>query len=382
MACIAKRRDRWVIDFYDHSGKRRWKTLPKGTTKTKAREELRGIEDLVAKRLFLPNKKIPLFSEVAKDWLEYKRPNLRETTWEVCEGHIRNHFNELDGLKINRITTATIEKYITTRQIQGMNINTLRKVLVTMGQILSYAVRHKYIDHSPLKDAERPRSTGKEGVHEQEKIRVLTPPQIRTFLDKVADQKYRTMFLLAVFAGPRQGEILGFKWSDILWENRQIHVQRTYTKGRFFATKTKSSNRKIDLGPAVISELKKWKLACPKNDLNLIFPNEAGKPMNYSNMMNRHFIPTLKAAHLPTIRFHDLRHTYASLLIEQGENIKYIQTQLGHSSPTVTWNVYAHLMESTNQEAACRLEKTILGESGSKVVAETKKGLHADAAIP
>jgi len=68
---------------------------------------------------------------------------------------------------------------------------------------------------------------------------------------------------------------------------------------------------------------------------------------------------TKKRGGLPVIRFHDLRHTYASLLIEQGENIKYIQSQLGHSSPTVTWNVYAHLMKPTNQEAAERLEKTV-----------------------
>ena len=75
------------------------------------------------------------------------------------------------------------------------------------------------------------------------------------------------------------------------------------------------------------------------------------------------------------IRFHDLRHTYASLLIEQGENIKYIQSQLGHSSPTITLNIYAHLMKPTNQEAVCRLENTGFGENGSKMVAPTKKGL-------
>jgi integrase len=361
MACIVKRRERWVIDFYDHSGKRRWKTLPKGTTKTLAKEELRAIEDLVAKRLFLPNKKIPLFSEVAKDWLEYKRPNLRETTWEVCEGHTRNHFIELDALKINRITTATIEKYITARQIQGMNINTLRKVLVTLGQILSYAVRHKYIDHSPLKDAERPRSTGKEGAQEQEKIKVLTPAQIKAFLNKAKNQKYKVLFMLALFSGARQGELLGLKWSDIDWDQKQIHIQRTFNNGRFFTTKTKTSNRKVDLGPNVITKLKEWKLACPANDLDLIFPNEAGNPMDHNNLIKRHYEPALKAAKLPKMRFHDLRHTYASLVIDQGENIKYIQSQLGHSSPSVTLNVYAHLMKPSNQQAAIRLEKTILG---------------------
>ena len=88
--------------------------------------------------------------------------------------------------------------------------------------------------------------------------------------------------------------------------------------------------------------------------------------------------PTLKKMGLPKIRFHDLRHTFASLLIEQGENIKYIQTQLGHSSPTVTWNVYAHLMKSTNQEAPSKLENTIFKTNGSKTVAKNRKEVAAE----
>jgi len=87
--------------------------------------------------------------------------------------------------------------------------------------------------------------------------------------------------------------------------------------------------------------------------------NEDGHPMNYSNMVQRYYKPALKKAKLGKVRFHDLRHTYASLLIDQGENIKYIQTQLGHSSPPVTLDVYAHLMKETNQEAALRLENAI-----------------------
>jgi len=175
---------------------------------------------------------------------------------------------------------------------------------------------------------------------------------------------------------------LGLKWSDVDGKHRQIHIQRTFNQGRFFATKTKTSNRKIDLGPTVLSELKKWKLACPKHDLDLVFPNEAGEPINHSNMVQRHFIPALRAAGLSKIRFHDLRHTNASLRLENGENIKYIQTQLGHASPTVTLNVYAHLMNPTNQEAACRLENSVFGESGSKMVAEIEKGSRPKTVTP
>ena len=374
MACIAKRRGKYVIDFYDTYGKRRWITMPKGTTKKKAKEKLREIEDQLRRGIYLPDKKIPTFKQVAKDWIEYKKPNLRHSTWSVYEGHTRNHFDEFNLIKINRVTTAKVEKWITARHNEGMNIATIKKILVTLGQIMAYAVRHGYVDYNPARDAERPRGNGES---EESKIRVLTPAEINSFLEAEKDMKYRTLFMLALFSGARQGELLGLKWSDVDWENNQIHIQRTFNNQRWYSTKTDASNRKIDLGPAMMKELKEWKLACPPNDLDLIFPNEAGQPINHNNLVKRYFEPALKKVGIEKIRFHDLRHTYASLLIEQGENIKYIQVQLGHSSPTVTLNVYAHLMKPVNQEAASRLENTIFETNGSKMVAKNKKGVNA-----
>ena len=273
-------------------------------------------------------------------------------------------------MKINRITTAKIEKYIVDRQNQGMNISTIKKILVTLGQIMAYAVRHKYIDFNPARDAEKPKG---QGNTQKQKIRVLTPDEINALIGAESDLKYKILFQLAIFSGAREGEIIGLKWSDIDWENSQIHIQRTFNNDAWYDTKTDISDRKIDLGPAMMTALKKWKLACPTSELNLVFPNKAENPINHNNLVNRHFNPILIASGLPKIRFHDLRHTYASLLIEQGENVKYIQSQLGHSSPSVTLNIYAHLMKPVNQEAACRLENTIFETSGSKMVAEKKK---------
>ena len=370
MACIAKRRDRYVIDFYDNTGHRKRKTLKKGTTKARAKEILRDIEDKLAKGIYLPEKRIPTFSEVAKDWLEFKRPNLRKSTWSIYEGHTRNHFKEFDEIKINRITTAKVEKFITNQQKKGMHLLTLRKVLVSLGQIFSYAVRHKYLDHNPLVNAERPRN---QGAVKKKKISILTPGEIKALLGAVINQKYYTLFRLAIMSGARQGELLGLKWSDIDWEASQVCIERTFNHQAWFDVKTKTSNRKIDIGPKMMAELKKWKLACMPNRLNLIFPNEAGQPINHNNLVSRHFNPALKKAGLSMIRFHDLRHTYASMLIEQGENVKYIQSQLGHSSPTVTLNVYAHLIKAVNQEAACRLENSLFTTTSHKTVTKTKK---------
>jgi len=347
-----------MLDFYDHQGKRQRQILPDGTTKSSAREMLRSIEEQVAKGLYVPEQKVLSFAEVASDWIAYKKVNLRSSTWSVYEGHVRNHFHDWDDLKINRITTAKVEKFIIDRQESGMNISTLRKLLVTAGQIFSYAVRHGYISYNPLADAERPRGRGTSGDRKK-KIRILTRDEIKDLIEAVKDQKYRILFMLAIMSGAQQGELLGLKWSDIDWKRNQINIQRTFNNQAWYEPKTKASGRRIDLGPAVISQLKKWKLACPPNELMLVFPNEAGNPMNHNNMVLRYFETALKKAGIDKIRFHDLRHTYASILIEQGENIKYIQSQLGHSSPTVTLNVYAHLMNPTNQSAASKLEKVL-----------------------
>ncbi len=371
MACITKRRGRYVVDCYDQNGKRYRKTLLIGTNKDEAKKLLREIEDKIERRTFVTDKKTKTFQEVAKQWLEYKKTRCRETTWEMYGSHLRNHFDELDYRKINLITIATIEKFITSRQSGDMSLGSLRKILVTLNQIMSYAVRHRLIDFNPVRDVERPKAIGK--PDESVEMKVLTPEQIRDLLDAEADLKYKTIFLVAIMTGMRQGEILGLKWSDIALEKKQIHVQRTFNHGRFFAPKTKGSIRKVDLSPALVRELAKWKLASERNDLNLVFPSKVGTPMECQKLMIRHFIPALKRAGAPRIRFHDLRHTYASLMIAQGENIKYIQNQLGHSSPTVTLNVYAHLMKDSNQEAVCKLENIIFKGTGHNLVTKAVK---------
>jgi len=104
------------------------------------------------------------------------------------------------------------------------------------------------------------------------------------------------LFMLAAMSGARQGEVLGLKWDDIIWQTRQMHIQRTFNNEKWFDTKTATSNRKVDIGQTTTSELKKWKLACSLSDLDLVFPNESGEPIDHHNMMKRHFLPALKAA--------------------------------------------------------------------------------------
>jgi integrase len=356
MGSIRKRGKQYFLDYYDCQGVRQRQMLKKGTSKDAAKESLREIEDQVAKGTHIPEKRVPGFTEVAENWLEQKKLNVRASTWAVYRGHIQNHLTEFKEMKVNRITTAMTENFITSKRMEGMHIITLKRIITTLNQVMAYAVRHKYIYHNPVRDAERPQRQGRE---KEDKTRILIPEEIKAFLDAVTDQKFKVFFKLAITSGARQGELIGLKWSDVDWKSSQIHIQRTFNTGKWYEPKTETSRRRIDLGPSMIKDLKKWKLACPPNDLNLIFPNKAGNPMGHGEMLRYQFKPALKKAGLSPARFHDLRHTFASLLIEQKENIKYIQSQLGHSSPMVTLNIYGHLMKDVNQESPRRLENTL-----------------------
>lgn len=366
MACVTKRNGRYVIDCYDQYGQRYRKTLPKGTTKEEAKTLLDEVERRINRQTFLPEKKVPLFGEVAVEWLEYKKTKVRISTWYMYGTHVKYHMSEFIHQKIDRINTGSVEKWITKRLKENMALGTIRKLIVTMNQIFAYAVRHRKIDSNPVTNAERPRKTVDDDT--SNKIRILTPDQIRKLLDSMEDQKFRLFFMTAVLTGMRQGEIIGLKWDDVDFRNSQIHVRRTFNSGDFFPPKTKQSIRSIDIPPTLSLELKKWKLASAPNELNLVFPAESGKPLSHDFMYQKKFIPALKKAGLPRVRFHDLRHSYASLLLSLGENIKYIQTQMGHSSPTVTLDVYSHLFKKENPEAARRLERSIFDATGQNLV--------------
>jgi len=336
---------------------------------------LQEIEKKINRRTFLHEKKVPTFGEVADEWLKYKKPKIRISTWSDYEGYIRNHLQDWQERRIALITTVDIEKLVTKKQIAGMNLLTLRKLIVTMNQVFSYAVRLNVIDHNPVRDAERPRRSGD---HEEagKDYSILSPEEIGRLLETTEHPKFRMIFLLAIMTGARQGEILGLKWSDVDFKARQIHIRRTFNHGRYFEPKSKESIRRIDLSPIVVKELSKWKLQSGPNEADLVFPSEAGTPIDCGHLYARYFKPALKKAGLSkTIRFHDLRHCYASLMLNQGENIKYVQSQLGHSSPTVTLKIYSHLLKPSNQEAVQRLEDTLFSGTGQNLVTEKEKGV-------
>ena len=160
----------------------------------------------------------------------------------------------------------------------------------------------------------------------------------------------------------RSGEIRGLQWGDIDWSSEQIHIRRSWKEGAFHQPKTQASIRRIELPGFLLAELREWRLACPKGEHDLMFPNLVGRPMSNTNLLQRGFYPALRRAGLRKIRFHDLRHTFASLLIANGADIVRVSRLLGHSSPTITLNVYSHMLPNEHYGSAERLGEIVFGQ--------------------
>jgi len=373
MSIRRKCNGKWVVDFYDQSGIRRRETV-KGL-RADAQKRLNEIQLLVDSGSYLPQRDLPGFDIVANNWLDSKSLNVRHTSLGQYQGHVNKHLSPFfSNIRFNNINLSLIEKFMRKHIEGGHSIQMTRKVLTTLNSIMKYAVRHRYISYNPMIDLERPKDRNKINSDSDIKPKFITVDQVKSLLEHSG--KFKPFFMMAVLTGMRQGELLGLKWKDILWEKNQVHVQRTFNHGKFYPPKTKNSDRYIDLAPHLIFALRKWKRICPPGDLYLIFPRatfwshvpdgrleqvRAGLPTDKGQLWRNAFLPLLKMAGLPRVTFHSLRHTYASLLIAQGENPKYIMKQMGHSTISVTFDLYGHLMEETNKQSAEKLGHTVLG---------------------
>ena len=207
-----------------------------------------------------------------------------------------------------------------------------------------------------------------------QEMKFLDENQVQHFLiaAQTRDDRFYALYHLAVSTGMRMGELLGLKWEDLDKEQAALHIQRQLTRLhgiglRLMPPKTKAATRRIDLGQQSLEVLKqhqerqfqdmatagdRWE----ENDL--IFASTIGTFINPSNL-RREFKPLLKKAGLPQIRFHDLRHTAASLMLNNGVPVIVVSRRLGHAQPSITLDVYAHLIPSKQQEAAALMDELL-----------------------
>ena len=404
---VVKRRGKWVLDYYDQHGIRRWETTQGNKKEAEILLAQRLLEIGKGDYLSPMDRKIP-FSKLTTQWLDSRGAKIRPATIGQYQDHVNKHLGPFFGsVLVGRIDMRLVEAYISRKdkerkeaeaikakakaedrqltpeeraEIHGaIGIATINKTLTTLGTILKYAVKAKLLDSNPISLVERPKLEAQEYSEDKEKVQFFTPEQIHPFLDKANPGLYRTLFTTAIMTGMRQEELLALRWGDIDWVTGQMLVRRTLSRNngewKFYDPKNKTSRRNIDVDPSLLLELKKWRLKLGKSELDdLVFPSPSGGPMHRSTLYKQGYLPAIRRSGVRRIRFHDLRHTYASLLIDQGEHRKYILVQMGHSSINVTMDVYGHLMNKVNVTSANRLAKTVLGEvveeSSSKSVAK------------
>ena len=247
---------------------------------------------------------------------------------------------------------------------------TINKALTVISMIFNYAMRNQWVTRNPAEYVDHARD---ERPFEEQRLDldVLTPGEIAALLEaaspptyrdgKLVTNNYRLMISFAVFTGCRMGEILGAAWSSIDWKSGQFHVRRTFKEGQFQKPKTRTSYRRLTLPTFLVKELKVWRLACPISQYDLVFPNLDGQPMSHANLLQRGFYPALKRAGLRRIRLHDLRHTFASLMISNGEDVVRVSRLMGHANAAITLNVYSHMMPREHDPSGDRLALLVFG---------------------
>jgi integrase len=231
--------------------------------------------------------------------------------------------------------------------------------------VLQQAVREGILGRNPVDAVERPKV-------EKTEMQILTEEQARRFIIATTGNRYGMLFYLALMTGMRQGELLGLKWADLDWHRGLLNVQRQLQRSsghglQLVPPKTKAGRRQVKLGQATLERLADHKVEQKElqsaqgtrwEENDLIFPNTLGKPMSSENMFED-FKQFLRDNHLPDIRFHDLRHTSISFLLDMGTPVNTVQQRSGHSKASITTDTYGHSMAHSQDEAAERIEELI-----------------------
>ncbi len=353
--------------------KQLWRTFEK---RRKAEAFLDNYSKAVREGDYFEPKKIG-FEDFAKEWLE-KYPKLAEqgplkpSTVNSYNCIIEKHLIPFFGdIQLGHIHSVLIEKDFKAQLSGRISSKTVRNILVLLQTMLNSAVSWGYLGKNPFQ-ADGKNKVKIPRMSREQKGRALNPEEIRKLLDRCVDDTY-TIVGTAVLTGMRRAEIFGLRLKDVDFERNIIHVKQAlyYKRGKHwgndvgfvFVTPKYNSRREIDMSPELRQILLKHRLKIDKqnNQFGLVFTNSKGRPVHPDNFYKRKFLPAVKAAEIGHCRLHDLRHTFGSLKLEQGENLKYIQQQMGHASLSITVDVYAHLLKTKNPEAAARTDELIFG---------------------
>jgi integrase len=379
MACVRKYRGHWVVDWRDPITKKRAIEVVEEDTREAAKRRLAEIlktgEKIGSKMTF---------KEYGDWWLENcAKGTVKASTYQEYEAVLKNHVYPLLGSKpFAKVNRAMIRELIAVRKKEGFSQSTVRNIMAPVRGMFFQAMEDGAAHQNP---AARIGKLNKRSKDEPKtEINPLTREEIQVMLMAAMKKKYvhwYPLLLCAPRTGIREGELVALKGIDVDFNGGFIHVQRNLSRGKISVTKN-GKDRKVDMSSQlaeVLSDLlskrraealrvemaksadERREAAAVINEVmeGWLFQAPAGTQIDPSNL-RKLFKRLLIDAKLRRVRFHDLRHTFASLLLSNGESPAYVKEQMGHSSIQVTVDIYGHLVPGGNRQAVDKLDDVVI----------------------
>lgn len=372
-----------------------------GRTQKEVREKLQAVAVTLNTGTYTAPDRMTV-GEWAVIWLREYNKGIKETTFDAYKKTVDLHIRPAMGnIELSRLNTEMIQKFyngllehgqaIPQRDGDGkiikkngkpvmenvpMSAKTVHNIHGTLHKMLAKAVALKKIPFNPADNSlvELPRETRKEIVP-------LDAEQISEFVQRIQGSKYEDVFMVALFTGMRQSEVLGLTWECIDFKAGTIKVSKQLTRRTgnnntyHFTTPKSNKGRVIKPAAAVMDILKRrrakqaqqrllagrtWESENPAGVSNLVFTNEIGGNLS-QNTIRTNFKMIVAAMGIPDARFHDLRHSFAVTSLRNGDDVKTVQETLGHATAAFTLDVYGHVTDQMKQESADRMEAFITG---------------------
>ena len=363
---IYKRKDsRWsaAVDFGWQNGKRKRKTVY-GNTRGEVAEKLTVALRAQRRGLPMTAERLTVGDFLERWLLDSAKPQVRPNTFDGYERVLRLHvIPEIGHDRLARLTPQRITQLYERLLAKGLKPRYVRLAHAVLRRALGQAERWNEIPRNPAALVDPPRA-------ERSEVAPLGAEEIDQLLAVAKGDPLEALYVLAVTTGLRQGELLGLRWQNVdLGVGRlavRQQVQRSPGGWAFTEPKTASIRRVVRLPRIAVDALNRHRVDQLEQrlahgpdwtDHDLVFPNSRGGPIERQNLVRRSFKPLLQHAGLRPTAFHNLRHSAARLLLAQGIHPKVVQERLGHSSISVTMDVYSHVLPSIQNEAVDALDR-------------------------
>jgi len=373
---IPKQSSNWYL-VIDHKGERRSKKVGR------SREAAEKVAEQVRANLLLgrpllgkgDKPPVPTLNQYYARFKErYMKTAIKESSYIVYESAFRLHtMPELGRLRLDQIDRERMEEFIAVLMKKDLAKDYIRVILGSLRVLMNDAIEKGIINNNPVKGLSK---LYRRAPIRHAEIEPFTDEESLLFLQKTIDwePEHYPMFLTSLHTGLRSGEVIGLKWSDIDWHGKFIEVRRQVVRTKLTSLKTKKGKRRVDCSDDLLetlADLKKQRqeeaLRRGSNEISeWVWANEKGQRIDINNVKVKSFKRVLRKAGLRDIRYHDLRHTYASQLLAQGEPVTYVSQQLGHANPQITFKVYAHWIPNNSQRKAVNRLPSLRNKSANQ----------------